>query len=84
MTENAYNVTIFLVVLKVLGLYCIPIKFHCSQTPNGRVNLGGGGAFLPSVQYGVRPDPVQNRVNPILHGRQNTPPSVFLHHPKTA
>ena len=36
---------IFLVVLKVLGLYCIPTKFHCSQRPNGRVNLGG--AFLP-------------------------------------
>ena len=46
-------------------MYCIPTKFHCCQTPNGRVNLGGGGGdFLPPllVQYRDSPDPVQSRV----------------------
>ena len=47
---------------KVLDLYCIPTKFHCCQTPNGRVNLGGLFCPPPPVQYRVRPDPVQNRV----------------------
>ena len=61
--NNAYDVTNFLVVLKCFGLYCIPTKFHCCQTPNWGVNLGGGrGGFLPSVQYRGLLDPVQNRV----------------------
>ena len=64
---------IFLVVLKVLGLYCIPTKFHCSQRPNGRVKLGGG-FIAPPVQNRVRPDPVQNRVKKIL----NTQVTFFL------
>ena len=44
---NADDVTNFLLFWKVLGLCCIPTLFHCCQTPNGRVNLGGGegGAF---------------------------------------
>ena len=42
----------------VVGLYSIPGKFHCCQTPNGRVKLGGGGLFY----YRDIPDRVQNRV----------------------
>ena len=44
-SDNAYDVTNFLLFWKVLGLYSIPTKLHCFQTPNGRVKPGG--AFLP-------------------------------------
>ena len=43
---NTYDITNFFCFFKVLDLYFIPTKFHCCQTPNGRVKLGGGG-FLP-------------------------------------
>ena len=61
---------IFLVALKsswpILYSYeGIPTKFHCCQTPNGRINLGGG--FLLPVQYRSSSDPFQNRVNPFFH-----------------
>ena len=72
--DNAYDITIFWVVLKSSCLYCIPTKFHCSQTPNGRVNLG---AFLPPPpsNIGCR-DPVQNRVNPIMPGLFSRSPGL--------
>ena len=54
-SDNAYDVTNFLLFWKVLGLYCIPTKFHCCQTPNGRVNLGG--AFCPLSNIGVARTP---------------------------
>ena len=60
-SDNAYDVINFF-FFKVLSLYSIPTKFHCCQTPNGRVKLGGGGLFCPPVHYRGIPDPVQNRV----------------------
>ena len=48
-SDNAYDVTNSF--FKVLGLYSIPTKFHCCQTPNGRAKLGGGGgaSCTPSI-----------------------------------
>ena len=35
-------------------LYSVPTKFHCCQTPNGRVKLGeGGGLSCPLSIIGV-------------------------------
>ena len=59
-SENAYDITNFFVVLKVLGIYSIATEFHFCQKPNGRVNKLGG--FLPPIHYRGIPDPVQNRV----------------------
>ena len=52
---------IVLVVLKSSWpILSIPTKFHCCQTPSGRVKQG---AFLPlPVHCKGIPDPVQNRV----------------------
>ena len=44
---------IFCFFWKVLSLCSIPTKFHCCQTPNGRVKLGGGGLFAPPSIIGV-------------------------------
>ena len=55
-SDNAYDITNFLLFSKVIGLYSNPTKFHCCQIPNGRVKPGGGdGAFCPpSVHYRVK------------------------------
>ena len=61
-SDNAYDVTNFVLLFwKVLGLYSILTKFHCCQTPRGRVKRRG---FLPPppVHYRGIPDPIQNRV----------------------
>ena len=56
---------IFWLFGNVLGQYCIPTKFHCSQKPNGRVNPGK--LFCPPLVHNrVYPDPVQNRVNSMM------------------
>ena len=63
-SDNAYGVAnFFCFFLKSSCLYSIPTKFHCCQTPNARVKLRGGVAFLPPVHYRGILDHVQNRVN---------------------
>ena len=61
-SDNGYDITIFWLFWKVFGLYCIPTTFHCCQTPNGRVNVGGR-AFLPPPNIGVSWTPSKERLS---------------------
>ena len=42
---------IFCCFEKFLACTAFSTKFHCCQTPNGTVKLGGGGFFVPPVHF---------------------------------
>ena len=61
-SENAFDVINFL-FCEVLGPHFIPTKFHCCQTPNGRVKRERGLLCPPPpppIHYRGIPDLVKN------------------------
>ena len=62
----------------VLDVYCVPAKLYCCQTPNGRVNLGGGDFAPPSRPIQGAPRPVQNRIIPKHAGGGRNSPTGWV------
>ena len=46
-SDNAFDIINFFAVLKLSWTSSISAKFHCHQTPNGRVKLRGTFCLLP-------------------------------------